>query len=85
MHKAAPIVYKSISSLNGDPNPLKEIVDSYVDSVHGCLRFQGQLNGYVSEHDIVTKRVEAIKDFKTVKSNLAIEKWDKSDFFVAFF
>ena len=52
MHEAAPAVYKSISSLNGDPNPLKEIVDSYVDGVNAYLRFQDQLNGCVFEHDI---------------------------------
>ena len=52
VHEAASAVYKSISTLNGDPTPLKDIIDSYVGGVNAYLRFKDQLDGCVSERDI---------------------------------
>ena len=83
VHEAAPAVYNSISSLNGDPNPLKEIVDSYVGDVNAYLRFQDQLNGYVSERVVATKKDVATQDLETVNCNLVTAKQDESDFAVA--
>ena len=62
---------------------MKEIVDSYVGGVNAYLRFQDQLNGYVSERVVATKRDVATKDLETVKCNLATAKQDESDFAVA--
>ena len=83
MYEAASIVYKIICTLNGDPTPLKDIVDSYVGGVNAYLRFKDQLVGCLSEHDIETKRVEAVKDLESVKSNLVTAKQEESDFVAA--
>ena len=33
VYESTPMLYKSIERLNGDPNPLRKLVDDYVSSV----------------------------------------------------
>ena len=37
VYKSTPMMYKSIERLNGDPNPLRKLVDAYVSSVSAYL------------------------------------------------
>jgi len=37
VYKSAPMMYKSIECLNGDPNPLRKLVDDYVSSISAYL------------------------------------------------
>jgi len=37
VYEGAPMMYKSIERLNGDPNPLKKLVDDYVSSISTYL------------------------------------------------
>ena len=37
MYEGSPMMYKSIERLNRDPNPLKKLVDDYVNGVSAYL------------------------------------------------
>jgi len=37
MDESAPMMYKNIKRLNGDPNPLRKLVDDYVTSISAYL------------------------------------------------
>jgi len=44
VYEGAPMMYKSIERLNGDPTPLKKLVDDYVSGVSAYLALrQGAL------------------------------------------
>ena len=43
VYENAPMMYKSIERLNGDPNPLKKLVDDYVSGVSAYLLLDRRL------------------------------------------
>ncbi|OMO88113.1 hypothetical protein COLO4_20436 [Corchorus olitorius] len=74
VHKDASAVYSGIESLQGDPAPLKAIVDSYVGEVNALLHLESELGNRISQQVLDEKKSEAARRLELAKFVLTLEQ-----------
>ncbi|OMO60282.1 hypothetical protein COLO4_33874 [Corchorus olitorius] len=71
---ASSVYYPGIESLQGDPGPLKAIVDSYVGEVNALLHLESELGNHISQQVLDEKKSETARRLELAKSVLTLEQ-----------
>ena len=70
MYEGAPMMYKNIEHLNGDPNPLKKLVDDYVSGISACLALKQVALILCHPDDLSKEKFACIDQLNQAKSHL---------------
>jgi len=68
--EGAPMMYKSIEHLNGDPNPLKKLVDDYVSGISAYLALRQAAPKLRHPDDLSKEKSTCIDQLNQPKSHL---------------
>jgi len=70
VYESAPMMYKSIEHLNGDPNPLRKLVDDYVSSVSAYLALRQTALTLLGLNDLDKEKTAYIEQVNQAQSHL---------------
>ena len=70
MYESAPMMYKSIEHLNGDPNPLRKLVDDYVSSISAYLALTQAALTLRHSDDLDKEKTTCIEQVNQAQSHL---------------
>jgi len=70
VYEGAPMMYKSFECLNGDPNPMKKLVDDYVSGISAYLALRQAALIVHHPNDLSKEKSAYIDQLNQAKSHL---------------
>jgi len=70
LYESTPMMYKSIERINGDPNPLRKLVDDYVSSISAYLALKQAALTLLHLDDLGKEKAACVKEVNQVQPHL---------------